>query len=101
MRAFFAPDSAEIREANSAFQEWLEDTCTNSELTEEERQQRLINWASAPHARFCHPREEHLLPLHVCAGMAGRAADQHIATEILNKASGMYYWQGQQRNHIG
>jgi aromatic ring-opening dioxygenase catalytic subunit (LigB family) len=33
-------------------------------------QQQLEQWQSAPHARFCHPREEHLLPLHVCFGAA-------------------------------
>eukprot|EP00301_Raphidiophrys_heterophryoidea_P023647 c7451_g1_i2.p1 GENE.c7451_g1_i2~~c7451_g1_i2.p1 ORF type:complete len:177 (-),score=41.08 c7451_g1_i2:179-709(-) len=35
------------------------------------REEMLVRWTSAPHARFCHPREEHLLPLHVIAGAAG------------------------------
>ncbi len=30
-----------------------------------------MDWAQAPGARTCHPREEHLLPLHVIAGAAG------------------------------
>jgi len=30
----------------------------------------LLNWAAAPSARLCHPREEHLMPLHVIAGAA-------------------------------
>ena len=35
-----------------------------------ERDRRLAEWAQAPSARLCHPREEHLLPLMVCAGAA-------------------------------
>jgi aromatic ring-opening dioxygenase catalytic subunit (LigB family) len=30
----------------------------------------LVQWERAPAARASHPREEHLLPLHVCAGAA-------------------------------
>jgi aromatic ring-opening dioxygenase catalytic subunit (LigB family) len=30
----------------------------------------LVNWESAPAARICHPREEHLLPLMVAVGAA-------------------------------
>lgn len=60
MRAFFAPDTPEIRARNEAFETWLEQTCTDPELSEAERTSRLVNWEDAPHARFCHPREEHL-----------------------------------------
>ena len=35
-----------------------------------EREKALLNWAAAPSARLCHPREEHLMPLHVVAGAA-------------------------------
>ena len=38
-----------------------------------ERVRALESWAEAPGARFCHPREEHLLPLHVCFGAAESA----------------------------
>ena len=55
-------------------------------------QARLADWEQAPHARFCHPREEHLLPLHVCYGLANKASDRHIAATILGKQSGMFYW---------
>lgn len=59
---------------NNVFQEWLIESCTkidNNKVMEE----RLINWKSAPYARYCHPREEHLLPLHICAGIAGRKGE--------------------------
>jgi aromatic ring-opening dioxygenase catalytic subunit (LigB family) len=93
MRAFFAAETPEIRQANLAFQQWLNDTCLNTELSEDERTQRFRQWALAPSARFCHPREEHLMPLHVCYGLAARAADQGSAPCILGKTSGMYLWR--------
>ncbi|AEY01187.1 extradiol ring-cleavage dioxygenase III subunit B [Oceanimonas sp. GK1] len=93
MRAFFAPETPEIRASNLAFEDWLEDTCSNQNMDESERCRRLIDWEQAPHARFCHPREEHLLPLHVCYGLAGKASDEHLSATILRKRSGMFYWQ--------
>jgi aromatic ring-opening dioxygenase catalytic subunit (LigB family) len=59
------------REKSGAFDRWLTQTCTATGLTPVDRERRLIAWEEAPHARFCHPREEHLLPLHVCFGAAG------------------------------
>jgi aromatic ring-opening dioxygenase catalytic subunit (LigB family) len=51
----------------AAFDTWLTETA----LAEPElRDQRLLNWESAPSARAAHPREEHLLPLMVVAGAA-------------------------------
>ena len=42
------------------------------------RQRLLAQWRRFPHAEFCHPREEHLAPLFVCAGAAGRDACRKI-----------------------
>ena len=94
MRAFFTPETAEIRAANQAFEAWLKNTCSDPSLTESARQHRLAHWAEAPHARFCHPREEHLLPLHVCQGLAGRACDRHVSMTVLGKQASLMYWQG-------
>jgi len=52
-----------------AFDSWLRETST---LEHGERDTRLARWASAPSARQAHPREEHLLPLMVVAGAAGK-----------------------------
>lgn len=52
------------------FHRWLIETCAGN-LDHDQQRQRLLNWQQAPAARLCHPREEHLLPLHVCWGMAG------------------------------
>ncbi len=72
MRAFFSPDKT-IRGRSELFDSWLTDTLTHPGFNLHERDARLVDWQSAPEARFCHPREEHLLPLHVCFG-AGSAA---------------------------
>jgi aromatic ring-opening dioxygenase catalytic subunit (LigB family) len=55
--------------ASVAFDGWLKDAATADPET---RARRLGEWASAPSARRAHPREEHLLPLMVVAGAAGR-----------------------------
>lgn len=92
MRAFFATDTPEIRARNQAFEHWLQATCSDATLQEAERAERLAHWELAPHARFCHPREEHLLPLHVCYGLANKPSDTHISATILGKKAGMFYW---------
>jgi aromatic ring-opening dioxygenase catalytic subunit (LigB family) len=51
------------------FDEWLTGVVTGDTA---HRDERLERWTSAPFARFCHPREEHLLPLMVIAGAAGQ-----------------------------
>ncbi len=93
MQAFFAPGTPEIQARNQAFEAWLEETCTAREIEEAERAERLAHWDRAPHARFCHPREEHLLPLHVCYGLAERPSEAHVSATILGKQSGMFYWR--------
>lgn len=81
-----APDPA-----NDAFQEWLIEACAGP-IPQPEREQRLIAWEGAPGARYCHPREEHLLPLHVCAGMAGATARVVFDAHILGKRSVAFLW---------
>lgn len=65
LRRFFngQPDEAE------PFDHWLRQTVTDADA--ERRQAGLMAWEKAPHARDCHPREEHLLPLMVVAGAGG------------------------------
>lgn len=92
MRAFFTPDTPETLQRNQAFEDWLKDTCINPKLLDNERETRLAEWEEAPHARYCHPREEHLLPLHVCCAMAGKSADWHRSARVLGKNAGLFYW---------
>ena len=93
MRAFFDSNADVANVKNHAFEQWLTSTMSDKALSEEQRTQLLAQWEKAPFARFCHPREEHLLPLHVCYGMAGRASDEIFEATIINKQSSMYLWQ--------
>jgi len=61
-------------------------------MTQPERKGRLIEWLKAPSARYCHPREEHLLPVHVCAGMADKPAELIFDDMILGKRSVAFLW---------
>jgi aromatic ring-opening dioxygenase catalytic subunit (LigB family) len=89
--AFFSQRVGALDPANDDFQNWLIETCTG-ELNQSNREQRLIDWEKAPSARYCHPREEHLLPLHVCLGMAGGAAELVFDDLILGKRSVGFLW---------
>jgi aromatic ring-opening dioxygenase catalytic subunit (LigB family) len=91
MRAFFG-EQQRPDPANDAFQDWLIHVVAGS-LSQKDREQRLVDWQSAPSARYCHPREEHLLPLHVCVGMAGRPGSLIFDDKILNKRSVAFLWQ--------
>ena len=77
--------------SNDEFQNWLIDT-TTKKMPQEVRENLLINWEQAPHARYCHPREEHLLPLHVCTGLAGREGSIVFDNKILGKRSIAVAW---------
>ncbi len=91
LRAFFGGGGDGPDPANDAFQDWLIDVCTGAHARAE-REQRLIEWENAPSARYCHPREEHLLPLHVCLGMAGGPAKLIFDDRILHKRSVAFLW---------
>ncbi|MEE4242713.1 MAG: class III extradiol ring-cleavage dioxygenase [Desulfopila sp.] len=92
MRAFFSSGSSETEAMNVSFEAWLVETCTSTDIDETERERKLLQWEKAPFARYCHPREEHLLPLHVCYGLTQTACNEHFELQILNKMSSMYLW---------
>jgi aromatic ring-opening dioxygenase catalytic subunit (LigB family) len=82
LKTFFT-QSVDANNENEQFDNWLIETCSSQILFAEEREQRLIEWEKAPSARFCHPREDHLLPLHVCYGIA--CADTPTAEVVFNQ----------------
>ena len=92
MRAFFTNPHGTPDQGNESFQQWLIETCTASSLSPGEREQRLADWEKAPHARYCHPREEHLLPLHVCYGMAQTQAQLVFDDQVLGKRACALLW---------
>ena len=63
--------------AATPFDNWLTRVST---APPQERDAGLIAWTDAPGAREVHPREEHLLPLHVAAG----AAQDDVGVQIFN-----------------
>lgn len=64
----------EASDESKAFDDWLHQTF---KLPSAEARTQLAQWQQAPFARFCHPREEHLLPLLVTFG-ASIARGKHF-----------------------
>lgn len=91
MRAFSWKNDNLPDPANDAFQQWLMDVCTATAHLPE-RDELLIDWDRAPSARYCHPREEHLLPLHVCCGMAQAPGQLIFDDYILGKRAVAFLW---------
>jgi aromatic ring-opening dioxygenase catalytic subunit (LigB family) len=94
MRAFFANDPA-IRGKSETFDQWLTETLIDEALSTEQRETRLSHWPEAPQGRFCHPREEHFLPLLVCFGAAAQAsprAERNFSGLLFNTAISGYRW---------
>lgn len=92
LKALFSYKPGELDEQNEAFEDWLVETCTDAGISTQQRSQRLVNWAKAPFARYCHPREEHLLPLQVCYGIKQTAARLVFDGKIMGKRSTAYLW---------
>lgn len=91
LRAFSWEGTDGSDPANDAFQNWLIEGNTGS-MSQAERERRMVEWEKAPAARYCHPREEHLLPLHVCLGMADAPAKLVFDDKILGKRSVAFLW---------
>ncbi|WP_137679741.1 DODA-type extradiol aromatic ring-opening family dioxygenase [Aurantiacibacter suaedae] len=56
------------RDVSKAFDGWLQESLIG--MGGENRVKRLLEWEHAPAARAVHPREDHLMPLHVALGAA-------------------------------
>lgn len=89
--AFFWQGAPAPDPANAAFQDWLIAVVAGP-LSPSERERSLVDWQQAPAARYCHPREEHLLPLLVCQGLAGAAGTVLFDDAILGKRSVAFLW---------
>ena len=63
--------------------DWLKDTATSASVSPEERRRRLLEWEKAPYARHAHPREEHLLPMHVVSGCTDFAPGKVIFDDVV------------------
>lgn len=95
MQAFFSRNPA-VKGKSQAFDAWLNYSLVDPELDNSQRQRRLELWQSAPEARFCHPREEHLLPLHLCLGAASSAsaaAERNFSGVLFNTFISGFVWR--------
>jgi aromatic ring-opening dioxygenase catalytic subunit (LigB family) len=75
---------ADVLVRSRRFDAWLNDAVTGEPTV---RDARLAAWASAPEARFAHPREEHLLPLMVAAGAAGDDPGERVFNDNIMGAA--------------
>lgn len=92
MSGFASDGSSPHDPENELFEEWLRNTCTSPSLSDDERKRLLTDWALAPGAKWSHPREEHLLPLHVCAGAGVGPATLTFDDRVLGKRTSGYSW---------
>ncbi|MCE2027221.1 DODA-type extradiol aromatic ring-opening family dioxygenase [Sessilibacter corallicola] len=93
MQAFYAPATGNNKILNEQFDRWLNATCTGKyDGNEINRQDLLENWEKAPGARFAHPREEHLLPLHVCYGCQKRPAIKSLQCDVFGYKTSSFVW---------
>jgi aromatic ring-opening dioxygenase catalytic subunit (LigB family) len=67
--------ATDIDPDSERFDVWLAEAVA---LPRAQREQQLIRWATAPGGRASHPREEHLLPLHMVAGAAGDDSGERV-----------------------
>ena len=94
MQAFFS-GTPTTQARSEQFESWLTDTLTSADLSQIEKKSRLTDWKTAPDARFCHPRDEHLLPLHVCFGagsVASASAVKIFSGLLFSTKISAYLW---------
>ena len=76
---------------NDAFQEALIEICCHPK-NEAEAWSSLDQWDQLAGARHCHPREEHLLPLHVSFALSSNPATKIFDDLILGKRATGFLW---------
>lgn len=85
--------SSEAGKKSEEFDSWLGRACRSDPI---QRSEILVNWLRAPHSRFCHPREEHLIPLFIAVGAAEKEDGNQIFTDQVMgvKISGFEFGDG-------
>ncbi len=72
MRTLMGGASDDGLSRSEVFDSWLNERIVGDAIAPAESRVHLRTWATAPEGRYCHPREEHLLPLHVCFAAAAQ-----------------------------
>jgi aromatic ring-opening dioxygenase catalytic subunit (LigB family) len=82
MSVLMAPSNGDTCDpASEAFDAWLKETLQTEDPIARSKQ--LSLWKKAPFALQCHPREEHLAPLFVVAGAAGKNSGRQTFSDIV------------------
>ena len=92
----FMRDNSSNQSRSQEFDTWLNQVLLSDETSFQQKEKALTHWEQAPQARFCHPREEHLLPLHVCFGVAMAAnlnASNVFDERLLGVKTSAFLWQ--------
>jgi aromatic ring-opening dioxygenase catalytic subunit (LigB family) len=94
MRVLISGMSGHTRgEAGREFDAWMEAAATDPDPQARHRQ--LSAWDTAPGARHAHPREEHLLPLHVVAGAAaGEPGRKRLEDHVMGAVESAFEYGG-------
>lgn len=71
----FMSGSGKASKISKQFDNWLSNTIETADA--EKRNKLLMDWKTAPGALDSHPRSEHLVPLFVIAGAAGKDRGSH------------------------
>jgi len=90
MKAF--ENSEEVADPlNDEFQDKLIEICC-TDMEERSRREQMLNWEHIPNARYCHPREEHLMPLLVCVGASEGSGTKIFDNYIMGKRALAFLW---------
>jgi aromatic ring-opening dioxygenase catalytic subunit (LigB family) len=86
MRAYGSPSIQ-----GEKFDKWLQETLQSGDY--ESTKKKLVEWDKAPEARYAHPREEHLLPLHVCFGASTQSAEVVFDSIFMSTKVSGFLWR--------
>jgi len=92
MRKFDFAGGENVDTVNDSFQDSLIDVCTAGN-DKKQVWDRLVKWKELPGAKYCHPREEHLVPLFVCAGLGESPGKVVFDDYILGKRAVAFLWE--------
>ncbi|PKM67332.1 MAG: dioxygenase [Firmicutes bacterium HGW-Firmicutes-2] len=92
MKQFFLEGKDIEDPKNNEFQDKLIEICCH-EKDEYGKWENFIKWENFPNARYCHPREEHLLPLLVCVGLSIDVGTNVFDDYILGKRATAFLWK--------
>ncbi|TPE49776.1 dioxygenase [Maribrevibacterium harenarium] len=91
MRAFFTPKTDGMLAQVNQFQTWMDQLVENTDLSPQEKATAWQGWSQVEGGRYCHPREEHLLPLVVCHGAAQGGAKTYLS-QVMGVPARHYLW---------